>query len=284
MSQGPTHDNQVSTHVPAQANTGEPATAGWRSALKTQLRGMSFRDAQVMLKPEEGESTQEGPAPTDVQEGQRNPALSGGPATPVAVTGEITIDASGSDVANQALVAMETGSTIEQNTRTRIVAGTHKLAYLEELAVHPDSEAICRRYGRDHTQFTVKLDPWTGAQMFIQNNAAGFAIGQNIVGSRAQSLAFWRTSLLCHEVNHIVNGDPDTAPDSFERYAGEFRAYWVAGLHTVADLDDRAAQIKTHLLGAYPLLRNKYDTDRTFKGQVDGHTRPASTDNLDNHS
>ena len=40
------------------------------------------------------------------------------------------------------------------------------------------------------------------------------------------------------------------------------------------DLDDRAAQIRAHLLRDYPAIKGRYDTDAAFKAKVDGYTRP----------
>jgi hypothetical protein len=261
---------------------GNARTGGWRQMLRQNLRSSSYGEAQVMLKP-----APQGVEHAHVHSHAVEPAAQtqAAPSATVATAfaGEVRVDASGSDVANRALAAMATGTAIEQNTRARIVAGVHKIAYLQDLAVHPDNLDICRRSGVDPSQFTAKINPWNGQTMLVQNNAAGFATGNNIVGSRTASLSFWRTTLLCHEVSHIIHSDGDTAADSFDRYKGEFRAYWVAGFHTVADLADRARQIKEHLLRTYPLMRSKYGTDTAYKRQVDAHLQPDRGDNLDNH-
>ncbi len=268
------------TPAPEPAASAANTDAAASSTARQSVRGLSYQNGTQALRP--GAETTS--APPVMRDGQRNPESTVRPAAPVpAVTGEVTVNAAGTDVANRALAAMATGTPIERNTRARVVAGTHRLAYLEDLTVDPNSTTLLRGWGYDSTQYTVKLNPWTRAQMIVQNNAAGFATGTNIVGSRAQSEAFWRTTLLCHEVNHIIHGDESAAANSIERYRGEFRAYWVAGFHTVANLDDRARQIKAHLLRDYPALNARYTAEAAFRALVDAHTRPAATDNLDNH-
>ena len=307
------HETRTPAPAPVQGPQAQSATTGGSSPARQSLRGKSYAEGALMLKPDPAASAEppalwergpgavvqrEGdpaaapnadapgatapPAPV-MQGGQRNPEpTAAAPEAPAAVTGEIAVDASATDVANRALEAMRSGTTIEQNTRARIVAGTHRLAYLEDLAVDPQSETLLRGWGHDPARFTVKLNPWTGARMIIQNNAAGFATGQNIVGSRAQPVSFWRTTLLCHEVSHIIHGDGSAAANTFERYKGEFRAYWVAGFHDVSNLSRRARQIKDHILRNYPILKGRYDSDAAFKRQVDAHTAPDAGDNLTN--
>ena len=92
-------------------------------------------------------------------------------------------------------------------------------------------------------------------------------------GFKASPVARWKGSLV-HETSHALNKDTKHAGDSFDRYKGEFRAYWVAEYRGVANLGVRAQQIKAHILGDYPQLKNRYNADAAFKAQVDGHTRP----------
>jgi hypothetical protein len=196
--------------------------------------------------------------------------------------GEVKIDEKATDPVNAALAAMKNGTAMEKNTQKRIAAGTHKIAYLEDIATDPKSDEILKKMGLDPKQFTIKIDPWTGGKMAVQNNAVGFAIGSNLVGSKTADAERWK-SLMCHEVNHLVNNDNATKPDSVERYKGEFRAYFLAEYSSVKDEAQRAKDVRAHILRDYPALKNKYDTDADFKKQIDAHAKPDATDNLDNH-
>jgi hypothetical protein len=122
----------------------------------------------------------------------------------------------------------------------------------------------------------VRLHPATKERMVIQTNADGTQSGNHIFIARSASVDRART-ILIHEVNHAMRlheGGHTDAANSFERYQDEFQAYWVADFRNVADLDERARQIRTHVLGSYPSLRARYDTDEDFKKLVDGYTRP----------
>jgi hypothetical protein len=270
----------VAPKTPA-VNPGKPQSASLNPALAA-LRGATYEEGTSALKPGAAQSTSAAPL---MRDGQKNADSTVKPPAPVpAATGLIVVDDKATDVANKALVEMKTGTPIQKNTAARIVAGTHKLAYLEDLAVDPKSDELLAKWGYDKASFTVKLDPWTGGQMIVQNNAAGFAVGNNIVGSRSQSVDFWKNTLLCHEVSHIANNDNATDASSFERYKGEFRAYWVGGFQKIADEADRAKQVRAHVLRDYVLFKSKYDSDAAFKAKVDAHVKPDASDNLDNHT
>lgn len=101
----------------------------------------------------------------------------------------------------------------------------------------------------------------------------GFRIsGSNIIcGQRSLSLERWQT-LLVHETNHARTPDPTTP---LESYKSEFRAYWVAEFRTVANLDERARQVKAHVLRDYPPIRAAYDSDAAVRMAIDAYTRPT---------
>ncbi len=99
--------------------------------------------------------------------------------------------------------------------------------------------------------------------VWAQTNFVGFKIlGTNsICGLRSLSLERWQT-LLVHGTNHARNPDSTTP---LESYQSEFRAYWVAEYRTVTDLDERARQVKAHVLASYPPIRAAYDSDETVR-------------------
>jgi len=114
--------------------------------------------------------------------------------------------------------------------------------------------------------------------MVVQQNAQGTLTRdgdqQILIAARGVGVARMR-SILVHETNHALRLEDGTEDaDSFARFQDEFQAYWVAEFRGVADLDDRARQIREHILRDYPSLRARYDTDEDFKRQVDGYSRP----------
>jgi hypothetical protein len=162
---------------------------------------------------------------------------------------------------------------VDRNTAQRILDGDVEIHYLEDLTQPPNVENLVRGYGRDPADFTLYYQPGSTTQtVWVQTNAQGFRIvGTNIiVGQRALMLDRWVT-LLVHETNHARNPDPTTP---LENYQGEFRAYWVAEFRTVANLDERARQIKAHVLRDYPEIRAAYDADARVRRAIDAHTRP----------
>ncbi|HEY0987545.1 MAG TPA: DUF4157 domain-containing protein, partial [Kofleriaceae bacterium] len=185
--------------------------------------------------------------------------------------------------ARQAAVALQASTApIDQNTAAKLADGTLTVAYMEDLAHASDEATILAAQTPPLASpaWSVLVHPSTGEKMIIPQNAAGFQQSGYLFGLRSQTPEYWRT-ILVHEMNHAVNRDADTAPTSFARYKGEFRAYWVSEYTRVADLDERARQIKAHILGNYPDLNAQYTSNAGFRRQVDGHTRPDG--NLDNH-
>ena len=163
--------------------------------------------------------------------------------------------------------------TVDNNTARRLVNGDITAGYIEDLTQPPNVDTLVRSYGRDPAQFTLYYHPGSTTQtMWVQVNAQGFRmVGFNrIFGRRALSVERWRT-LLVHETNHARNVDPSTP---LQNYQSEFRAYWVAEFRGVSDLDERARQIKAHVLRDYPLIRAAYDADEVVRRAIDGHTRP----------
>ncbi|HLL23929.1 MAG TPA: hypothetical protein VK427_17445 [Kofleriaceae bacterium] len=132
----------------------------------------------------------------------------------------------------------------------------------------------------DPAVWTVLIHPRENTRMLVQRNFVGFqpdAHRGDIFGLRSVSVDRWRT-LLVHETNHARNAVPSNI---LERYRSEFRAYWVAEYAGVANLDDRARQIKAHVLADYPPIRAAYDGDPATKTAIDGIMRPDA--NTDNH-
>ena len=185
--------------------------------------------------------------------------------------------AAGTGVIQQALAQMRTSAEpIEQNTAAEVDSGRIIAMYIEDCPVDPDNDALLDGWGYDKTQFIVRLHPATKERMVVQTNADGTQSGNHIFIARAATVDRART-ILIHEVNHAMRlheGGHTDAADSFDRYQDEFQAYWVAEFRGVADLDERARRIRTHILGGYPALRARYDTDEDFKELVDNYTRP----------
>jgi hypothetical protein len=144
--------------------------------------------------------------------------------------------------------------------------------------VDPNSDALLDGWGFDKALYTVRVCP-NGEQLVIQNNAQGTAhdgcgtswlfVARNVDVARMRSI-------LVHETNHAMRLDEGShdAADSFARYQDEFQAYFIAEFREVADLDDRARQVRAHILRDYPAISARYGTDAAFKALVDGHTRP----------
>jgi hypothetical protein len=178
----------------------------------------------------------------------------------------------------QDAVAQLAGSELEidRNTANHILEGDVTAYYTEDLQQPANVNAEVTAAGLNPTAFTVYLEPPDNTKkLFVQLNAIAFTNmdSSKIFCLRSNSLPTWKT-LLVHETNHALNADAAHPGASFERYKGEFRAYWVAEYRNVADLNVRSQQIKAHILGGYPLLNNRYNADAAFKVQVDGHTSP----------
>ena len=165
---------------------------------------------------------------------------------------------------------------IDRNTAAEIDSGRIRAYYIEDCAVHPDSDALLTGWGMDTSVYIVRIHPVTRENLVLQKNYQGTADGNYIFVSRTVSVERTR-QILVHETNHAMRlhegGHADPA-ESFERYKDEFQAYWVAEFRDVRDLDDRASQIRTHIIGSYAALHARYDTDAEFKRLVDNHNRP----------
>ena len=189
---------------------------------------------------------------------------------PAAPTGDVVQDALAELRASDVL--------IDKNTAEAIDAGAMSVRYLDEVPEDPDSDDLLDGWGYDKTQYVVKVCP-NGEQLVIQRNAEGTAHSECgtswLFVSRTVSVARMR-EVLVHETNHAMRLDEGShgSAESIERYKDEFQAYWVAEFRDVADLDDRARQIREHILRDYPALRSRYDSDDDFKAEVDAHTRP----------
>ncbi|MEZ4398496.1 MAG: DUF4157 domain-containing protein [Kofleriaceae bacterium] len=173
---------------------------------------------------------------------------------------------------------------IEQNTARLLSTGALKCYYFDTLAHAPNENAILAAQSPplDPALWAVLVHPERAQNMIVQRNAVGFRLedsSNDIFGQSTQSVDRWKT-LLVHEVNHARNPIPGTV---VERYQSEFRAYWLAEYSGVADLDDRARQVKAHILRDYPAISAAYNADNPTgtRAAIDGHTRPAG--NLDNH-
>ena len=164
------------------------------------------------------------------------------------------------------------------------------------MTLRSDSASLVRTRGED---------PATTAYYFYgltQNNTHRF--GPNTVGTvdgdtiivRGKNRLGFRQprneiiSTFAHEASHILvsaygeHPATDTSASSFDRYKDEFRAYWIEPVGPWSRMragDRKARAIKRYIVGrranattGYPQLRNRYWTDATFRGQVDGHRRP----------
>jgi hypothetical protein len=190
------------------------------------------------------------------------------PPAPAAPTGDVLQDALAELRASTEL--------IDRNTAEAIDGGSMSVRYLDEVPDDPDSDALLEGWGFDKTLYFVKVCP-NGEQLVIQRNAQGTAHDECgtswLFVARGVTVARMR-EILVHETNHAMRLDEGEDADSIERYKDEFQAYWVAEFRSVADLDDRARQIREHILRDYPALKARYDTDDDFKAEVDAHTRP----------
>ena len=191
-------------------------------------------------------------------------------AAPAAPTGDVLQDALAELRASTELV--------DRNTAEAIDAGSLSVRYLDEIPEDPNSDALLDGWGFDKTQYVVKVCP-NGEQLVLQRNFEGTAHSECgtswLFVARAVSIARMR-QILVHEANHALRleeGSHSSAA-SFERYQDEFQAYWVAEFRSVTDLDDRARQVRTHIMASYIDLKARYDTDADFKTQVDAYTRP----------
>lgn len=163
---------------------------------------------------------------------------------------------------------------IDQNTAKKVLNGTIVLDYLDNLAQPPNANAILNAAGLSSTDYSLYIDPATGKNFNIQNNFVGTTLGNSIFGWKRLSVDRWKI-LIVHETSHSLNADNTAAAGSFQRYAGEFRSYWVAEYRKVEDLDERARLIKARILGDYLPIKANYDSNPAFKAKVDAHTRPT---------
>jgi hypothetical protein len=162
---------------------------------------------------------------------------------------------------------------VDRNTAQRILDGAVSAHYIEDHTQPPNVNNVVTGYGRDPAVYTLYYRPGSTTEMvWVQTNADGFRIlGTNIIcGWRRLSLERWQT-LLVHETNHARTPDHTTP---LENYQNEFRAYWVAEYRGVADLDERARQIKAHVLGGYPAINAVYVADTTVRRAIDTYVRP----------
>ncbi len=183
------------------------------------------------------------------------------------------------DVVQDALKQLRaSGDVLDRNTAEAIDAGRMSVRYLQDLKVDPDNDALLDGWGFDKTILQVLLCP-NGERRVIQKNAEGTAhddcgtewlfVSRNVTVTRMREL-------LVHETNHAMRLDegPRPAADSFDRYKDEFQAYFISEYRKVADLDDRARQVRAHILRDYAAIAARYKTDAAFKTLVDGHKRP----------
>jgi hypothetical protein len=182
---------------------------------------------------------------------------------------------SGDPIKDALVLLRHSPSPTERNTAENFDSGKLKAIYLDACPVDPKSDELLDSAGLDKSQFITRQHPDTKEQFIVQKNAQGTLLGNSIIVSRAVSLQRMKT-MLVHETNHALQPDAikNAGAGSFERYKNEFQAYWVAEFAGEPDLDKRAAAIKAHVLGAYPLLKTAYDGDAAFKEKVDKHTRP----------
>jgi hypothetical protein len=162
---------------------------------------------------------------------------------------------------------------VDRNTARRILDGDVSAHYIEDLNQPPNVAATVTGYGRDPAIWSLYYQPGSTTEMvWGPVGADGFRIPGtgHICGHRSLSLNRWKT-LLVHETSHARNPDPTTP---LLNYKSEFRAYWVAEYRVIADLNERARQIKGHILFSYPAIKAVYDADATVKAAIDAHTRP----------
>jgi hypothetical protein len=176
---------------------------------------------------------------------------------------------------NAATQLRASSQEIDRNTAQHLADGSITAYYMDDLRQPPNVDTLVRGWGYDPTVYTAYLEPPGNTEyMLVQRNSSGFRRQgtSKIFGWRRLSVDVWQT-LLVHETNHALNPNV-TAP--VERYKSEFRAYWVAEFRGVADLDDRARQIKAHILRDYPIISVPYNdaTHPEVKQQIDAHTRP----------
>ncbi len=174
--------------------------------------------------------------------------------------------------AEELLISAE---AVDRNTAVRILNGSIIPMYFSELSQPADVNARLTALGFSTTDFTIYYSPVDRSEMIVQRNAQGTQVGNYIIGDSALSTARWR-EILVHETGHAINPqtNDDTPEHALDRYRSEFRAYWVAEFRGVADLDERARQIRAHILSAYPRLNGYYTANADFKTAVDAHTRP----------
>lgn len=165
----------------------------------------------------------------------------------------------------------QSDAEVDRNTARQLVNGNIKAHYFEDLAQPADVETRLRGYGLDPAIYTIYFKPGTTQEMIVQKNYIGTQNGTDIIGKRSLSVNRWKT-LLVHETNHALN--PTDLSDPVKRYKSEFRAYWVAEFSRIANLDERARQVKEHVLHDYVAIKNAYDSDPAVKAAIDAITRP----------
>jgi hypothetical protein len=167
----------------------------------------------------------------------------------------------------------QSDAEIDRNTARQLVEGKIHAYYFEDLTKPADGDKALKAAGFDPANYIVYEHPVSGGNMFVQKNFVGFrpyAYPTDIFGFRSLSLKRWK-ELLVHEVSHAVNPVPSTPLENFKE---EFRAYWVAEYRTIADLDERARQIREHILRDYPQIKAAYDSDPAVKTAIDSYNRP----------
>jgi hypothetical protein len=144
-------------------------------------------------------------------------------------------------------------------------------------------DAFFRGVAMDNVHFhqSGMIGTLSGSVMYLRgHDSAGTEMG---LDEMADTVVHEVSHFLVKQYGELPGTDTDAA--SFDRYADEFRAYWVEANGIGAGLSDadRAAAIRTHLVGTagnpasgYPLLHAAYFKagTNTFKTKVDALTGP----------
>ena len=183
---------------------------------------------------------------------------------------------------------------IEYNTALRLVNGDVPFCYIDDLEpcacqVQINGRLYTARLERsgqkwiaiveaEGSRYVAYKDPDNeGATLATLFGSQGFTTpdGRIFVLKEIVNPDFFRETLI-HETNHALNADTIHDADSFERYKGEFRAFWVSNtnLQSIADLNVRAVEIRNYIFRNYSNFGMRYERDPEFKAQVDAYTRP----------
>jgi hypothetical protein len=163
---------------------------------------------------------------------------------------------------------------IDRNTAKGLINQRLTVYYFESLTHASDEADVLKKNGYDAAKYSVyNSPPGSKGPLIVPHNAMGFWIQGTsvIVGYQSRSLADWKI-ILVHETNHALN--PVSGLDPVKNYITEFRAYWVSTYRGVANPDDRASQIKAHILKEYPLISEPYNKKADVKKAIDAYTRP----------